>query len=99
MKICVIRAIREPKLLSMFYSLTDITDSTDLSLGRLFRKPVAVSNMKICVIRAIREPKYKLCFYSLTDFTDFTDMEPWAALDGVTSCSRQHENLCDPCNP
>ena len=30
MKICVIRAIREPKLLSMFYSLTDITDSTDM---------------------------------------------------------------------
>ena len=27
------------------------------SLARLFRKPVAVSNMKICVIRAIREPK------------------------------------------
>ena len=27
------------------------------SLGWLFRKPVAVSNMKICVIRAIREPK------------------------------------------
>ena len=30
MKICVIRAIREPKLLSMFYSLTDITDFTDM---------------------------------------------------------------------
>ena len=26
----MIRAIREPKLLSMFYSLTDITDSTDM---------------------------------------------------------------------
>ena len=91
MKICVIRAIREPKLLSMFYSLTDITDSTDLSLGRLFRKPVAVSNMKICVIRAIREPKYKLCS-TLTDITDFTDMEPWAALG-------DDENLCNLCHP
>ena len=30
MKICVIRAIREPKLLSMFYSLTDFTDFTDM---------------------------------------------------------------------
>ena len=61
--------------------------------------PVAVSNMKICVIRAIREPKLLSMFYSLTDFTDFTDMEPWAALGGVTSCSQQHKNLCDPCNP
>ena len=74
MKICVIRAIREPKLLSMFYSLTDITDSTDLSLGRL------LAMMKICVICAIREPKLLSMFYSLTDFTDSTDMEPWAAL-------------------
>ena len=43
--------------------------------------------------------KFGVNFYSLTDFTDFTDMEPWAALGGVTSCSRQHKNLCDPCNP
>ena len=43
------------------------------SLGWLFRKPVAVSNMKICVIRAIREPKYKLCS-TLTDITDSTDL-------------------------
>ena len=88
----MIRAIREPKLLSMFYSLTDITDSTDLSLGRLFRKPVAVSNMKICVIRAIREPKLLSMFYSLTDITDSTDMEPWAALG-------DDENLCNLCHP
>ena len=60
---------------------------------------VAVGNMKICVIRAIREPKLLSMFYSLTDITDSTDMEPWAALDGVTSCSRQHKNLCDPCDP
>ena len=45
------------------------------------------------------ESKFGVNFNSLTDFTDFTDMEPWAALDGVTSCSQQHENLCDPCNP
>ena len=43
--------------------------------------------------------KFGVNFNSLTDFTDFTDMEPWAALDGVTSCSQQHKNLCDPCNP
>ena len=43
--------------------------------------------------------KFGVNFNSLTDFTDFTDMEPWAALDGVTSCSRQHKNLCDPCDP
>ena len=57
-----------------FYSLTDFTDFTDLSLARLFRKPVAVSNMKICVIRAIREPKLLSMFYSLTDITDSTDL-------------------------
>ena len=74
-----------------FNSLTDFTDFTDLSLGRLFRKPVAVSNMKICVIRAIREPKYKLCS-TLTDITDSTDMEPWAALG-------DDENLCNLCHP
>ena len=34
-----------------FYSLTDITDSTDLSLGWL------LAMMKICVICAIREKK------------------------------------------
>ena len=45
------------------------------------------------------ESKFGVNFNSLTDFTDFTDMEPWAALDGVTSCSRQHKNLCDPCDP
>ena len=72
-----------------FYSLTDFTDSTDLSLGRLLlERQVAVGNMKICVIRAIREPKLLSMFYSLTDITDSTDMEPWAAL-----CD--DENLCE----
>ena len=87
----MIRAIREPKY-KLCSTLTDITDSTDLSLGRLFRKPVAVSNMKICVIRAIREPKLLSMFYSLTDITDSTDMEPWAALG-------DDENLCNLCHP
>lgn len=49
------------------------TDSTDMSLARLFWNPVAVSNMKICVICAIREPKYKLCS-TLADITDIMDL-------------------------
>ena len=75
--------------ISCVFILSQISQISRIwSLGRLFRKPVAVGNIKICVIRAIREPKLLSMFYSLTDITDSTDMEPWAAL-----CD--DENLCE----
>lgn len=109
MKICVIRAIREPKLLSMFYSLTDITDSTDMEPCEALQETCCSRQHKICVIRAISEKNLnyqftKISFPVLTliahlffiDRKQFTIMRPykiWHALP-IHLSILPHNNQC-----